>query len=569
MIATVEGLTAEPPTKEEVDRVKQRLLRAAENRMTDSQALALGLSEWSAMGDWRLMFLDRDRIGKVTADDVVRVAKAYLKTSNRTVGEFIPTAQPDRAAIPATPDLVALFKDYKSTVMVSQGESFDPTPANIESRITRLRLPNGMKVAMLSRKTRGGMVDVIVELHFGDAQSLADKNAVAQLAGGLLMRGTKTKSRQQLQDEMDRLNARITVSGGGGDMGGGRRGGRGGPASTSSVSTASASIQTTGENLSAALRLAVEMLREPAFSESDFEQVKQQRIASIEANLKEPAALATELLQAHISPYPRGDVRHVGTMEEQIADLKAVTLDSVRKFHTEFYSASHGEMVALGQFDPAKLQQTVAEPLGSWNSPTPHTRIVSTYQPIAPINQTIATPDKTNATFEAAIRVKMSENDADYPAMILANHMFGGSLGSRMPNRIRNLEGLSYSVSSRFTAPIDGDAAVFSASAISAPQNTAKVEASFVDELRKTLKSGFTAEEVATAKKAYRDERTVSRSQEAALARTILSHFDRTMKWDAELDAKIEALTPEQINAAFRRNINPDALCIVKAGDFK
>ena len=267
-------------------------------------------------------------------------------------------------------------------------------------------------------------------------------------------------------------------------------------------------------------------------------------------------------------------------MEEQIADLKAVTLDSVRKFHTEFYSASHGEMVALGQFDPAKLQQTVAELLGSWNTPMKYKPIVAGFKVAAAMNQkidtpdkanaqfeagerfklsqnqTIATPDKTNATFEAAIRVKMSENDADYPAMILANHMFGGSLGSRMPNRIRNLEGLSYSVSSRFTAPIDGDAAVFSASAISAPQNTAKVEASFVDELRKT-------------KKAYRDERTVSRSQEAALARTILSHFDRTMKWDAELDAKIEALTPEQINAAFRRNINPDALCIVKAGDFK
>ncbi len=571
MIQTVEGLTQEPPTNEEVDRVKQRLLRAAENRMTDSQALGLSLSEWSAMGDWRLMFLNRDRIAKVTPDDVVRVARAYLKESNRTVGEFIPTAQPDRATIPATADFESLFRDYKSTVTVSQGESFDPTPANIESRITRSRLPNGMRVAMLSRKTRGGTVEVVVELHFGDAQSLAGETAVAQIAGALLMRGTKNKSRQQLQDDMDRLNARIMVSGGGGDAGGGRRGGRGGPVAAGSVSSASATIQTTAGNLPDAVRLAVEILREPAFNESDFEQVKQQRIAAVEANLKEPAALATEALQAHISPYPRGDVRHVATMEEQIADLKAVTLDSVRKFHSEFYGASHGELVALGEFDPALLGKTVSESLGKWSSPAPYSRIVSTYQRIAPVNRKIDTPDKTNSTFEAAIRIRMSEKDADYPAMILANHMFGGSLGSRMPNRIRNLEGLSYSVSSRFTAPVEGDAAVFSASAISAPQNTAKVESSFVDELRKTLKDGFTAEEVATAKKAYRDERIVSRSQESALARTILAHeeYDRTMKWDEELDAKIEALTPDQINAAFRRNIDPDALSIVKAGDFK
>jgi zinc protease len=572
MIETVEGLAAEPPTKEEVDRVKQRLLRAAENRMTDSQVLGLGLSEWSAMGDWRLMFLNRDRIAKVTSDDVVRVAKAYLKESNRTVGEFIPTAQPDRAAIPAAPDFESLFGDYKSTATVSQGESFDPTPANIESRITRSRLPNGMKLAMLPRKTRGGTVEVVVELHFGDAQSLAGKTAVAQMAGGLLMRGTRTKSRQQIQDEMDRINARIMVSGGGGDMGGGRRGGRGGLTTASSVSSASASIQTTAENLPAALRLAVEMLREPAFNESDFEQAKQQRIAAIEANLKEPAALATEALQAHISPYPRGDVRHVATMEEQIADLKAVTLASVRKFHDEFYGASHGELVALGQFEPAQFEKTASELLGHWSAAAPYSRIVFIHQRIPPINRKIDTPDKANATFEAAIRIQMSENDPDYPAMILAaNHMFGGSVGSRLFNRIRNVEGLSYGVSSRFSAPFDGDAAVFTASASSAPQNTAKVESSFVDELRKTLKAGFTAEEVATAKKIYHDERMVSRSEEAALARAILAdaQYDRTMKWDEQLEARIDALTPDQINAAFRRNIDPDALSIVKAGDFR
>src|SRR5262249_47144771 len=162
----------------------------------------------------------------------------------------------------------------------------------------RSKLPNGMKLAVLPRQTRGGTVEAIVELHFGDAQSLAGKTAAAQVAGGLLMRGTKSKTRQQIQDEMDRLNARVAVSGGGGgDSGGGRRGGRGGPVAISSASSATASIQTSAANLQAALRLAVEMLREPVFNESDFEQLKQQRIAGIEANRKEPSSLATEELQ--------------------------------------------------------------------------------------------------------------------------------------------------------------------------------------------------------------------------------------------------------------------------------
>jgi zinc protease len=571
MIDTIEGFVKEPPTREEVDRVKQRLLRAAENRMTDSQSLGLNLSEWSAMGDWRLLFLSRDRIAKVTPDDVVRVAKAYFKESNRTIGEFIPTPNPDRAEIPATPDLDAMFKDYKSEMNVSQGESFDPTPANIERHITRAKLPNGLKIVMLPRKTRGGMVEAILELHFGNEETLAGKNAIAQLAGGLLMRGTKSKTRQQIQDEMDRLNARITVTGGGGGsmMGGGR--GRGGPVTTSSISTATASVQTTAENLVPALKLAVEMLREPAFNESDFEQIKQQRIAGIEAGRTEPASLASEVLQKHLNPYPKGNVHYVATVDEQIAELKAVTLASVRKFHHDFYGASHADLAVLGQFDSPRLQKAAADLLGSWNSSAPHRALVSAYQPVAPMDQKIETPDKTNSTFEAGVRIKMSESDPDYAAMILANQMFGGSLGSRMPNRIRNVEGLSYSVSSRFTAPVHGEAALFSASAISAPQNTPKVESSFVEELKKTLASGFTAQEVATAKKAYHDQRMVARSQEAGLLRTLLSHEQdsRTMKYDEELDARIESLTVDQINAAFRRHIDPAALCIVKAGDFK
>src|SRR4051794_23373097 len=107
------------------------------------------------------------------------------------------------------------------------------------------------------------------------------------------------------------------------------------------------------------------------------------------------------------------------------------------------------------------------------------------YKKAAALNRKIQTPDKQNATFEAGVRFRMANDDSDYPAMLLANQMFGGSLGARMPNRIRNQEGLSYSVSSRLTVPVEGDGALFSASAISAPQNTAKVEACFKDELEK------------------------------------------------------------------------------------
>ena len=570
LIQTIEGLVNEPPTKEEVERAKTRLVRSTEMEMTNSQSVGLSLSEWASMGDWRLMFLNRDRIRQVTPEDVVRVARTYFMESNRTVGEFIPTQNPVRAEIQPGPDLPALFKDYKGGEGIAQGEAFDIAPAAIESRLVRSKLANGMRMVLLPRQTRGGTASALIELRFGDEKSLAGKAAVAQIAGGLLMRGTRTKSRQQLQDEMDRLKARIFVSGGGGGGAAGR-GRRGGPVSTSGVADANASIETTAENLAGALRLAVEMLREPAFPETDFEQVKQQRIAGIEAGRAEPTSLAADELQRHLSPFAPGDARFSPTVDQQIADLKKVTLEDVRQFHRQFYGAAAGELVVAGQFDRAAVEKAAAELLGSWTSPARFERLQTPYKAAAAVNRKIETPDKQNAIFEAGLRIRMSDTDPDYPALLLANQMFGGSLGARMPNRIRNVEGLSYSVSSRLAVPSAGDGALFSAAAISAPQNTPKVEASFKDELAKTLRGGFTAQEVAAAKKAYHDQQIVLRSQEQSLVRTIATRdqMGRSMKWDEDLEAKIQALTAEQVNAAFRRHVDPAAVSIVKAGDFQ
>ena len=568
IIQTIESIATEPPTQEEVDRVKSRLVRGLEQRLTDGQQLGLGLTTPISQGDWRLMFLEHDRIQDVTPADLVRVARTYFKASNRTVGVFIPDAQPDRTLVPATPDLEQLLKDYKSKVTISLGEAFDPSPANIESRVVRARLANGMRVALLPRKTTGGTASATIELRFGDQTTLAAKSAAAQFAGSLLGRGTRSKTRQQIQDEMDKLNARIAVSGGGGGDFGGRGGGGG---SGAGIAGASASITAPSENFVAALRLAVEMLREPAMPEADFEQMRKQRITAIESGRTDPGSLAGQALQRHLSPYSKGDVRYSGTPEEQVAELRKVTLQDAKNFHAGFYGASNGEFVVVGQFDQAAVQKAVAELLGSWNSPGPYQRLVSNYKAAAPINLKIETPDKQNAQFEVGVRIKMSEDDPDYPAMLLANYMFGGSITARMPNRIRNLEGLSYGASSRFSAPTEGDAAIFSATVSSHPSNTPRVEASFKDELAKALKNGFTAEEVAAAKKAYHDQQIVSRSQEAALIRLLASREQagRTMKWDEQLEAKIQALTPDQITAAFRRHMDPAALSIVKAGDFK
>ncbi len=255
LLKTVEGFVNEPPSKEEVERAKSRLVKQIDLNLNNSERIGLFLSEYEAAGDWRLLFHSRDQIKTVSEQDVVRVAKAYLKESNRTLGQFIPTKTPDRAEIPATPDVAAVLKGFTGGAAIQQGEAFAPTPANIESRAIRKTLPGGLRLVMLPKKTRGGTVFAQINLHFGDQASLSGKATIASFTGQILIRGTKNKSRQQIQDEIDRLKARINVGGG--------------------ATGASANIETVEANLAGALRLAAEVLREPGFPENELEPMRQ------------------------------------------------------------------------------------------------------------------------------------------------------------------------------------------------------------------------------------------------------------------------------------------------------
>jgi zinc protease len=551
LLSTMEKLASEPPTKDEVERIKTRLAKQIELQMANTQSIALELSDWESQGDWRLLFLIRDRIKNVTPEDVARVAKAYFKQSNRTLAEFMPTAAPDRAEIPPPPDVAAMLKDFRGGEAIAAGEVFDPSPKNIESRVTRATLQGGIKLALLPKKTRGGTVTAVITLRFGDEKSVFGKAVAGQMAAGLLMRGTKNKSRQQIQDELDKLKARLTVTGG--------------------ATNATANIETVEANLPAVLRLAAEVLREPAYPERDFEQLRQQRLAAIEAGRSDPGALANIALEKRLNAFPRGDIRYVSNADEETEDLKGVTLDEIRRFHDQFYGASAGEFVVVGQFDAAAIRNLAGELFGDWKSPSGYERIVTAYRKTEPGSLKIETPDKQNATILAAMQIRISDEDPDYAAMELANYMLGGSFGSRLVHRIREQEGLSYGVRSGFQAPAKMDSGEFLASIIAAPQNVPKAEASLKDELARVLQSGFTEQEVVAAKKALLEQETVSRSQDQNLARLVAARerFGRTMAFDEAFEAKIASLTAEQVNAAVRRRLDPAGLSIVLAGDFK
>ncbi|MFL6276135.1 MAG: M16 family metallopeptidase, partial [Blastocatellia bacterium] len=548
LLTTIEEITKTPPTKEEVERARNQILKQVELNMSSSERVGLELSEWIGMGEWRLLFLNRDHLRKVTPEDVQRVAAAYLKPANRTLGQFIPTAKPDRAEIPPTPDIAAMVKDYKGDAAVAAGEAFDPSPANIEARTLR-PVASGIKLALLPKKTRGNTVVATMTLRYGDEKSLMNRTTAGELTGEMLMRGTTKHTRQQLKDEFDRLKARVSVSGG--------------------PTAATVSIETTHENLPAVLRLVAEVLRQPVFPATEFEQLKEEALTGIEQQRSEPTSIAITEFRRHLTPYPKGHPSYVSTPDEDVAEVKALTLDEVKKFYTDFYGASNGEMAVIGDFDDKEIARLTGELFGDWKSPRPYARVARKYQDIAPLNKSLETPDKANAFFLAGLNLELRDDDPDYPALVLGNYMLGGGfLNSRLGTRIRQKEGLSYGVGTQLEAGSLDKSGAFMAYAIYAPQNVERLEAAFKEEIARALKDGFTEDEVQAAKSGWLQSRQVSRAQDNELAGRLSGYLflNRTLAWDADFEKRVLALTPAEIVAALRRHLDPAKITIVKAG---
>jgi zinc protease len=550
LLEELEGLQKKPVTEEELKRAKASLLSDIDKTINDPQKLAVQLSESIANGDWRLFFLQRDRIENLKLADLQAVAANYFKESNRTLGQFIPTATPDRSKLPDAVDVAKLVADYKGKAAASEGEVFDISPANIEKRTQRLALASGMKLILTPKKTRGETLSGILTLRFGDEASLFNQATTSNLTASLLMRGAGNLQRAEISAKLDELKTQIEVSGGG--------------------QTVTVRFDSLRKNLPEVLNLIRDILRKPILAEKEFELLVQEGTAGLESQRSEPNAMGSQAMALALDVYKKGDIRAARSLDESIAALKMAKLEQVKQFHSSYYGASHSEFALVGDFDSDAVKSQITQLFGDWKSPKAYTRLKAESKVAKPGATQLEAPDKANAFFLAGLPLSLQDTQADFVPLQLANRVLGGGVKSRLLDRLRQKDGLSYGAGSQLSASSFEPSGMWVLYAIYAPQNLAKLKAGVQEELAKFVKDGITAEELTDAKKGWQEERKISRAQDRALAAGHVAQTaaNRTLAFVEKVDSQIEAATLEEVNAAIRKTLDPAKFLNIYAGNF-
>lgn len=553
LLATADAIGNMNFTEEDLTRAKNTLLKSMEDNMARTIDMAISLTEYIGAGDWRLYFLYRDRIEKLTLADIKTVAKKYYKTSNRTYGVFIPEANPDRTVVNETPDIAKLLNGYKGKEVAAQKANFENTIDNIKKNMVYGKLANGGKYALLEKPTKGDKITASIILRFGDEKSLFYKSTTGYVLANMLKTGTTTKSKKEIADELDKLKTDISFSAGSGSL--------------------SININSDKQHLPAALALLDDILKHPKFDAAEFDKIILETKAAYESGKSDPQTQAGEKLGKLTSNYQKGHPYYASTTDEALEELADVKLDDVKKYYTDFYGANNSVSTFVGQLDKPQVTAFLQNSFGKWNSKDEYREVEPLYFETIKTMEVINTPDKTNAMMLGGINLNISRKNADYPAVIMANELLGGGafLSSRIPQRLRENEGMSYGAGSFLNVQYKYNTGNWGLYAMFNPAYKGRLDSALHQEVDKAIQAGFTQDELSKSINSMLEQDKASLGSNENLAgiiRTFLQN-DRDLNQYTEFGEKIKALKLEAVNAALRKYFDKSKLVTVYGGDFE
>ncbi len=578
MKAALEKIAREGVSAAELERAKSQFEVSVIRGRDGTYELASSLGEAVASANWKWFLGYINAVRAVTANDVKRVAATYLLPDHATVGWFIPAEEkpePKNAkmglapmklkqggaggasdavaavkAAAATPDVAVAAapatKSSAKTAAASSSASASATGPGFGQRTLHRVLGNGLTLDIVPNQALP-TVAIQGTVLAGRMEAPSGKPAVPELTAMMLNRGTKTRDKRAIGAAIDNMGAQLIVF----------------------ASLTEATITGSGltRDLRSILSILADELRNPAFADSELAKAKLEMKANVLRAADNTATRAYERLSR--LALPEGHPYRLPASDAVLASLEATKSADLRAFWSDRYVGAGTILSIVGDVDPQATAALVdslfaAMPQGARPSydrkpQTPNTpeRVVETMK------------GKANVDFVYGLASGLRRNDPDYEASIVANAALGQSaLTSRIGKRVRDTEGLSYNLYSRFFFPdyVDG---LWGVDVAVAPQNVAKALKSTKEEIDRYAKEGITDAEVQTQKEFFAGNYLVRLGTNAGVASALCTaeKFGYGPGYLDEYPKRIRAVTKAQVNEVIKKRIHPESMHLVVAGD--
>jgi zinc protease len=535
IIRIAEGLASDPPSSTDVAAAAAEIIEEFYADMRSPRALASALSEYAAGGDWRLLFLEPVRIGRVGPKDVARVAARYLRPTNRTVAFAVPEPSPGIVSIPLAVNSEEMFRALPRHGRLGNDPSVAVGPDELDSRIRR-RV--GRRATVVTLPATAGSYRAAARLTVvlpGD--SLANPSAARATGELLLARPDFHSALRGLGFEASTViePARwvVTLSG---------------PA----------------DRLEAALGLIGSRLRTPSFRPPELQQIQKRERAALEAARRDPAEVARRALFARLRIGPL-----LRSIDGQITDLSAVSTEDLQHLAQAVHAEAGVLVVVLGNADVSHLQSAADGIFG----PEPKHQTTPAVPPMPAsrdhLPSVLDVPGTRNGVVIGGVTVDVSSGDPDYAALLLAEFFIGGSPDSILFQALRGREGLSYASGAEFTPRKGIEAGRFVLAGTGPSADLARIESAMKSAVNQVITDGFSAATFTRQQKAYLERRKMAFADPAILLR-IVSETEAAGAGKSSytaLERDLASLTAADVSAVVRRWLKPERFVYVRAGD--
>jgi zinc protease len=502
-------------TEDELAKAKKQALSSHFHGLTTMRGKASDLgSSWMLTRNLGFSNDYLAAVQNVTVEDLKRVAEKYLHEGNLTVTSLNP--------------LGSLKSDRDAAAVRAE-----------VSPIQKFVLPNGLRL-LVREDPRLPLVSMRAVFKAGLLVETEATNGISSLAARVLLKGTRTRSAEQIADAIEEVGGSISSDSG-----------------NNSVSVAA---RVMAPDLELGLDVLADVLLHPAWPTKAIGREKEVQLAGLKAEDEEPTSVARNLMRRTLFPgHPYG-YRGLGT-EKSIGALDA---EALRAFHREYFVATNGVLAVFGDVDAEEVKALVEKTLGAM--PSGEEALVAPPAP-EPLEGD-AVVEEIRDKQQAVLMVGFRGTDLFSPdrwALELIDEA-SSDLGSRFFIRIREEMGLAYYVGTTQMAGLVPGPFVFYLG--TAPEKVEEVKAEFLDEIGKLAANGLTAAELERAKEKLVGQDLIRNQSNGALAyMTALDElygvgYDEYLK----VPETIRAVTLEEVKAVAAKYFNetPEVIAVVR-----